>query len=74
MANIDKTHIDKIIEDGRLVGSAMHLLKTEFKGKTIEELWKVEEKEVEKLCAPYDPALIVGLCIAIVKRQVLETN
>ena len=57
----DMVDIDEIIEAGKWAELARHLLKTKFKNKSVEELRELEEKEVEKLCAPYDPALIVAL-------------
>jgi len=44
--------MDEIIEAGKWAELARHLLKTRFKNKSIEELRELEEKEVEKLCAP----------------------
>lgn len=61
--------IDEIMESIKLGDLARHLLKTRFKNKSVEELRGLEEKEVEKLCSPYDPALIVALCIRIIERE-----
>ena len=49
---------------------AKSLLQGKLKGKSVEDLWKVEEdEELKRLCYYEDPALIIALCIRLKERK-----
>ncbi len=60
---------DSILEHASYVALAKQLLEERFKGKTVNEIREVDEEELEDLCNPYDPAVIVALCIRIKERE-----
>jgi hypothetical protein len=49
---------------------AKSLLQGKLKGKSVEDLWKIEEDEkLKRLCFYEDPALIIALCIRLKERE-----
>jgi len=53
-----------------LVEIAKSLLQGKLKGKSVEDLWKVEEdEELKRLCYYEDPALVIAICIRLKERE-----
>ncbi|MEA3463564.1 MAG: hypothetical protein U9R14_00560 [Patescibacteria group bacterium] len=60
---------DEILEYISCGDLAKKLIDNELKNKTANEIRSISEEEMEQLCDPHDPAVIVAICVRIKEKE-----
>ena len=73
---IDKImkRVDEILEYISCGDLAKKLIDNELENKTADEIRNIGEEEMEQLCDPHDPAVIVAICIKLKEKQKKEAQ